>query len=272
MKREKQKRCFPYIGIVCFLLLFLVGSWTYFLFFKQPDKKTNKEKEVVATIKSKKSGYEVHMEAIQNLNNIFECPDGMVPLSGGESDVVWVKGEEGNFKRIHSHLYKIEPFCMDKYEFPNKKYSLPVVNVSFLDAKENCAKVKKRLCTEKEWEYACTSGAGWEYCYGEKFVPWRCKTTGVVEGDAESIAPAGSHAGCVNRFGVFDLNGNVSEWVDATEPGNMGVVRGGTAWVSKEYGQSCFSRHLHQITDNKWPDDGFRCCTNAKKKNDKNRE
>lgn len=199
----------------------------------------------------------------EELGKTVQCPAGMVPVTGGESDKIWLMRDDGKQERISSEPYKIKPFCMDKFEYPNKKHAKPVVHVSFLDAREKCKKAGKRLCTEREWEWACTNSLDWKYCYGNQFEAWRCNTTGVIVGDIKQIGPTGSHPGCKNFFGVYDLNGNVSEWVDTVEPGNMGVLRGGTAWVSNEYGQSCFSRHLHPITDNQWPDDGFRCCTDA---------
>ena len=79
-----------------------------------------------------------------------------------------------------------------------------------------------------------------------------------------SIVPSGSHPGCYNRWGVFDLNGNVSEWVGSINhrpDGSIAVLRGGTAWPGEDYGQDCFTRHAHPIFDAHWPDDGFRCCT-----------
>ena len=198
-----------------------------------------------------------------DLGKSIVCPVGMVPIPGGESDKIWLMKDDGKQERISSTPYNIKPFCMDKFEYPNKKHAKPVVHISFLDAREKCMKAGKRLCSEREWEWACTNSVDWKHCYGNQFEAWRCNTTGVIVGDIKQIGPTGSHPGCKNVFGVYDLNGNVSEWVDTVEPGNMGVLRGGTAWVSNEYGQSCFSRHLHPITDKQWPDDGFRCCTDA---------
>ena len=51
-------------------------------------------------------------------------------------------------------------FCIDAYEFPNQAGVAARVNVTWPEAKEACEKPGKRLCTEEEWEKACTSGQG----------------------------------------------------------------------------------------------------------------
>ena len=78
---------------------------------------------------------------------------------------------------------------------------------------------------------------------------------------------------------MFDLNGNVSEWVadswteghgplmrsnDQPEAkGPAHVVRGGTMWSQTPYGQSCASSHGH-AGDSRFNDDGFRCCADPR--------
>ena len=72
--------------------------------------------------------------------------------------------------------------------------------------------------------------------------------------------------------GVFDPNGNLSEWVmddwrsfdgnrnrwRATKP-NQKTLRG-TMWGETHYGQDCTSRHGHDAQKWRNLDDGFRCC------------
>ena len=50
-------------------------------------------------------------------------------------------------------------FCMDRYEFPNRKGEVPATCASWADAKAICGHVGKRLCGEKEWEAACRGPA-----------------------------------------------------------------------------------------------------------------
>lgn len=205
---------------------------------------------------------------VKYINERFKCPEGMAVHPGHKVQFTWVLTDDGLNIRKKGADRKIEPFCMDVFEYPNKKFALPMVKVSFVKAKKLCQSRGKRLCTEDEWEFACSGKLNLPYSYGAEKIPFRCNTDGVEPGAAEFIVPAGSHPGCKSIYGVFDLNGNVSEWVDQVEQQNKGVIRGGTAWHSIEYGQSCFSRHLHPVTDDSWIDDGFRCCSEAIPRND----
>jgi formylglycine-generating enzyme required for sulfatase activity len=189
------------------------------------------------------------------------CPADMALIPAGQVDSEW------------SALWSKEPppvglaravpaFCIDRYEYPNRAGVVPLTHVCWQDAQRLCGRAGKRLCREDEWELACTMGRRWAYAYGPERVAQRCNADWPV-GTKQAIAPSGSRAECRNSYGVFDLNGNVSEWVATTVDGiggANGVLRGDTAWISEEYGGSCWSRHGHPLTADEVPDDGFRCC------------
>src|SRR5262249_14791250 len=46
-------------------------------------------------------------------------------------------------------------FCMDRYEWPNQKGELPALLIAWTDARQECEKIGKRLCTEDEFNFAC---------------------------------------------------------------------------------------------------------------------
>jgi sulfatase modifying factor 1 len=46
-------------------------------------------------------------------------------------------------------------YCIDTYEWPNKKGERPEVMNRFHQAQVKCAAVGKRMCTESEWTLAC---------------------------------------------------------------------------------------------------------------------
>ncbi len=110
---------------------------------------------------------------------------------------------------------------------PAEKGDHPVEDISWQLASEYCAWVNKRLPTEAEWEVAARGPHGWVYPWGN-------------DGGAVQLPTSGTYAvGSIlaNRsfFGVYDMAGNVWEWV--TEPylrpgsveGDQRVIRGGSA-------------------------------------------
>ena len=65
-------------------------------------------------------------------------------------------------------------FCIDRYEFPNAHGEFPLVVVTYSEARAYCGKVRKRLCTESEWTFACEGEEGMPYPYGYERDPTAC--------------------------------------------------------------------------------------------------
>ncbi|MEE2828324.1 MAG: SUMF1/EgtB/PvdO family nonheme iron enzyme [Myxococcota bacterium] len=221
----------------------------------------------------------------------LHCPEDMVHLASVELNL----GQANRTRRWEGHPAQVTlpSFCIDRYEYPNRLGELPRVNVSWNEAQKLCAERSRRLCSSDEWERACRSSESWTWSYGPRFDPKRCNTPlQGADGPGQSpipLAPSGSFAGCRSPEGVYDLNGNVSEWVadpwDAQLYGSPDgasqsraldeapvpaaalsapvaeyrSLRGGTMWSETFYGQSCHSRHAHPRTSPS-DDDGFRCC------------
>ena len=199
------------------------------------------------------------------------CTDGMVSVPAGEF-VSGARGEEIDFYPEWpgiEHLPRPRAtretgaFCIDRYEYPNRKGRKPVAYVSWDDAVRLCEELGKRLCTEDEWAKACGGVDGWLFPYGNEYRLGVCHadvTEGV--GDGKWLEEAGSFPECVSPGGAVDMEGNLSEWVDATpadDDPELRIVRGGTMWVGV-YGRGCMARHRHYHTDATHEDDGFRCC------------
>lgn len=196
------------------------------------------------------------------------CPPGMVYLEGGLTLV----GGSSNYM-LKKEQVEVNAVCMDKYEYPNRAGELPRIDVTYQEAKQLCESEGKRLCSDLEWARACRGFEGRKYSYGNLYDSNICNTpikgAGPLPGKPIPFSRSGQFENCSTPEGVFDLNGNVSEWVEGIwdgpkiAPGNTEtewhICRGGTMWSETFYGQDCLSRHGHP-TGSFGADDGFRCC------------
>ena len=187
------------------------------------------------------------------------------------TNFVWIPS--GAYNMQGTYVWLTKGLWMGKHEVTQAEYqsvmsnnpsyftgnpNRPVDQVSWNDAVQYCQTLTARetsagrigtnwtyrLPTEAEWEYACRAGTTTTYCFGEdpynnrlQFYAWYDVNSGGQTQVVGSRAP--------NRWGLYDMEGNVWEWCqdwysglpggNVTDPqgpgsGSARVVRGG-GWI-----------------------------------------
>lgn len=213
------------------------------------------------------------------------------------------------------HTVKLDDFLIDRYEVTNARYAecvdagkcfapsstasstrqsyygnaeyddYPVILVSWFDAKRHCEWRGARLPTEAEWEKAARGTDGRLYPWGNalasnraNFCDRNCRYdwahADYDDGYADT-APVGSYSMGISPYGVYDMAGNVWEWVsdwydadyysaspseNPTGPssGQFRVARGG-AWFSQGISVLAPHRMANVPTAGYHLVGGFRC-------------
>ena len=158
------------------------------------------------------------------------------------------------------HKVTVADFYLAKYEVTFKEYdrfctdtgrvlpddngwgrgNRPAINITQEDAvaytKWLSNKTGKvfRLPSEAEWEYAARGGKSTNYWWGNDIGTnnANCLTCG-SEWDRKMTAPVGSFK--PNPYGLYDMQGNVYEWVlDKFHPNYDGAPTDATPWLSDD--------------------------------------
>lgn len=152
---------------------------------------------------------------------------------------------EASEKPVHQVTIR-EGFYMGKYEVTQAQWqqvmgnnpsqfkgdNLPVDNVSWDDAQEFIRKLNAkndgyvyRLPTEAEWEYACRAETTGDYAGNLDAMAWYSANSG------KQTHPVGQKQ--PNRFGLYDMHGNVDEWCfDFSHDNYDGAPTDGNAWAN----------------------------------------
>lgn len=149
-------------------------------------------------------------------------------------------------------------FCIDKYEAPNIAGSDPWVMQSALGAQEWCRNQGKRLCHELEWEIACHLSSG-PCNNGKQWMEWDRKTVN-SRSEVNRLwqgTPSGSIKTCSTPNGVYDLTGNIEEWVISEEGRDWPYTLKGGWWAKITPCHKSNDAHEPKF---KFYQTGFRCC------------
>lgn len=173
-------------------------------------------------------------------------------------------------------------FCIDIYEYPNIKGTLPTVMVSWNELKKNCESRGQRLCTDREWTFACEGEEMRPYPYGYVRDSTRCNIDNdwIAPDEKKLINPrtrkeevarldrrrlSGDMEVCVSVFGVHDMTGNVDE-ACLNESGQpyQTALKGGHSSIGAR--NRCRPTTLAHSEDYIGYSMGGRCCSETNKK------
>lgn len=152
----------------------------------------------------------------------------------------------------------LEGFFIDKFAFPNEEGAIPRTDLTLDEARRECERLDKRLCSELEWERACKGPKNNTYEYGMLYQPELCRT-----GSSARTFPSGYLFSCSSDFGVHDMHGSIWEWTESAwgrgSTGKQVAVRGGNGANGEVVGR-CANAEPRDPSESS-PTLGFRCCS-----------
>ena len=211
------------------------------------------------------------------------CPDGMANVDGRfcidryEASLVEVlpNGDERPYAPFETVEGRVVRAVSSRGVFPQGY-------ISEVQAKDACARSGKRLCKPAEWRNACMGPKHTVFGYGNARVTGRCNDNGRspmlsvlrmrtthpsewthdrmndprLNQAPHTLARAGEHEECTNGYGVYDMVGNLHEWVD--DP--AGTFQGGYYLDTHINGDGCNYRTVAHASAYHDYSTGFRCC------------
>ncbi len=210
------------------------------------------------------------------------APPGMVKIKGYQLRVGGGGSAPPQVVKVPDYFFDIQEVTNEEYQkfvketkhtpppdwrndqFKSGAARLPVVNVSWEDAKAYAEWAGKRLPTETEWEFAARGETQQRYPWGDD---WSPDNANLKESGIGKPVAVGSYAQGRSWCGARDLIGNVAEWVTSEGPLYPGtgvqsdprlrVFRGGSYFHSKD--ENPTTNRWVEFATRKLPYVGFRC-------------
>jgi formylglycine-generating enzyme required for sulfatase activity len=226
----------------------------------------------------------------QNITDMVLIPPGEFTLgiSSDKNAPRFMSERTASKNAQPQQKYYLDSFYIDRYEVtyedfmrfkPLAKYKTlksnePIRGISWYEADAYCLWIGKRLPTEFEWERAARGDNNFLFVWGQEFHDdWA--------NFGKTVSPVGSFEKDVSRDGVYDMNGNVSEWTSSwylpypnsthkdENFGDKYKVTRGAGIQKREHG---FMKEFTTLTyrnfippSGRFWDTGFRCALSATK-------
>lgn len=143
------------------------------------------------------------------------CPPGMALVEVETTHICMDRFEaSNNIRAIYDSVHFRLPDSLKPFS-PSGTH--PAIRIYKTWADTVCVRMGKRLCTISEWRAAFGGYERSTYPYGNVYDSSKCNTEMPSESlyvEQATTNPSGSDTGCVSGSGIYDLSGNVAEWVE----------------------------------------------------------
>ena len=228
---------------------------------KREDAERQRETRQPTTVSPLTAAQERALKAGDSFKEGTDCPE-MIVVPAGRFLMGSPKGQGDDDERPQHEVTIAKPFAIAKFALTFDEWDAcaarggcrpdvsdsgwgrgrrPVINVSWYDAQAYVKWLSRitgkpyRLPSEAEYEYAARAGTRTAYPWGDEIklngeAMANCRGCG-SQWDAKQTAPVGSFP--ANRFGLYDMVGNVWEWTqDCWHANYKGAPADGSAWTS----------------------------------------
>jgi len=230
------------------------------------------------------------------------CPEGMTQIESFCVDLYEASLVRASDGAPHSPYER--PKASEKVMAVSRRDAVPQAYLDRWEAQAACQAAGKRLCRATEWYRACAGTTRNRFPYGARQIKNKCNVgkghlltkvfgkvfftkdahynSPLLNQEPGFLAKSGEFAECVSEDGVYDMVGNLHEWIadDVSaklikdlplEKGDhwlgkrgMGVFMGGYFSSKGEHGRGCLyatATHAPEYHDYSI---GFRCCADVK--------